>query len=99
MLTVLPGNGVVYSFAGIVLSQLQLSTLALELICLTVFFGGMYGTSVGLRIRALTDNHGLYEAIGFDLTTVRLVVTGLAFGIVGFVGALYSLDYGVYPAN
>jgi branched-chain amino acid transport system permease protein len=54
-------------------------------------------TPVGLRIRAITDDPGMAEALGIDTRSLLTVVFGAAAGLAAFAGGLGAPIFAVHP--
>lgn len=53
----------------------------------------LHRTSLGLQIRSVGENPSVAEVSGINVTKIRYLCTTIAGGLMGFAGALYSLDY------
>jgi branched-chain amino acid transport system permease protein len=54
-------------------------------------------TPVGLRIRAITDDPGMADALGIDTQWLLTLVFGAAAGLAAFAGALGAPIFAVHP--
>jgi branched-chain amino acid transport system permease protein len=75
----------------------RLCAAALSLLVSAGVFAFVHGTPIGLRIRAITDDAGMAEALGIDTTRLLTLVFGAAAGLAAFAGALGAPIFAVHP--
>jgi branched-chain amino acid transport system permease protein len=92
-----PGIQPTYSFAGVILTQVQLLTV----ICSLVLFAGLVlllrGTRLGNVVRALRDDPELVSAVGVNPRRVRWAVFALGSAFAAVAAMLAGLDIGIDP--
>jgi len=54
-------------------------------------------TPIGLRIRAITDDAGMAEALGVNVKRLLTLVFGFAAGLAGLAGALGAPIFAIHP--
>jgi branched-chain amino acid transport system permease protein len=70
---------------------------ALSLLVSAGVFAVVQLTSVGLRIRAITDDGEMAEALGIDTSRLLTLVFGAAAGLAAFAGALGAPIFAIHP--
>jgi simple sugar transport system permease protein len=65
--------------------------IGIALVAITWFV--LSKTSLGLRIRSVGENPSVAEVSGISVTKTRYLCTTVAGMLMGFAGAIYSLDY------
>ena len=75
----------------------RLVAAALSLLISLAVFAFVKFTPTGLRIRAITDDPGMAEALGINTQSLLTLVFGAAAGLAGFAGALGAPIFAVYP--
>jgi branched-chain amino acid transport system permease protein len=75
----------------------RLVAAALSLLVSAAVFAFVQWTPIGLRIRAITDDGDMAEALGIDTKWLLTVVFGGAAGLAAFAGALGAPIFAVQP--
>jgi branched-chain amino acid transport system permease protein len=75
----------------------RLAAAGLSLLVSGAVFAFIQFTAVGLRIRAVTDDPGMAEALGVNTKWLLTLVFGAAAGLAAFAGALGSPIFAVHP--
>jgi branched-chain amino acid transport system permease protein len=75
----------------------RLAAAALSLLVSGGVFAFVQFTPIGLRIRAITDDGDMAEALGIDTKWLLTLVFGGAGGLAGFAGALGAPIFAVQP--
>ncbi len=75
----------------------RLSAAALSLLVSAAVFAFVQFTPFGLRIRAITDDGEMAEALGIDTRWLLTIVFGVACGLAAFAGALGTPVFAVQP--
>lgn len=77
--------------------QYRLVAAAVSLLVSAGVFAVIQFTPVGLRIRAITDDPGMAEALGVNTKWLLTLVFGCAAGLAAFAGALGAPIFAVHP--
>ena len=75
----------------------RLFAAALSLVVTGIVFGFVQFTPIGLRIRAITDDGEMAEALGIDTKWLLTIIFGGAAGLAAFAGALGAPIFAVDP--
>lgn len=75
----------------------RLAAAGLSLLVSAAVFAFIQFTAVGLRIRAVTDDPGMAEALGVNTNWLLTLVFGAATGLAAFAGALGAPIFAVHP--
>lgn len=75
----------------------RLVAAGLSLLVSAAVFAFIQFSAIGLRIRAVTDDAGMAEAIGVNTKWLLTVVFGAAAGLAAFAGALGAPIFAVHP--
>jgi len=75
----------------------RLAAAGLSLAVSGAVFAFVEFTPIGLRIRAVTDDPGMAEALGVDTTRLLTLVFGAAAGLAALAGALGAPIFAVHP--
>jgi branched-chain amino acid transport system permease protein len=81
-------------------NQYPLYRLVAALVSLLVsagVFAVVQFTPIGLRIRAITDDAGMAEALGVNVKRLLTLVFGFAAGLAGLAGALGAPIFAIHP--
>ena len=81
-------------------NQYPLYRLVAALVSLLVsagVFAVVQFTPIGLRIRAITDDAGMAEALGVNIKRLLTLVFGFAAGLAGLAGALGAPIFAIHP--
>ena len=81
-------------------NQYPLYRLVAALVSLLVsagVFAVVQFTPIGLRIRAITDDTGMAEALGVNIKRLLTLVFGFAAGLAGLAGALGAPIFAIHP--
>lgn len=75
----------------------RLGAAGLSLLVSAGVFAFVHRTPIGLRIRAITDDADMAEALGIDTARLLTLVFGAAAGLAAFAGALGAPIFSVHP--
>lgn len=75
----------------------RLFAAGVSLVVSACVFAFIQFTPIGLRIRAITDDPGMAEALGVNTTWLLTLVFGAAAGLAAFAGALGAPVFAVHP--
>jgi len=75
----------------------RLAAAGLSLAVSGAVFAFVQFTAIGLRIRAVTDDPGMAEALGVNTTRLLTLVFGAAAGLAALAGALGAPIFAVHP--
>lgn len=98
--TLLPPPAPFVSTVDILGNQYPLYRLVAAAVSLLVsagVFAVIQFTPIGLRIRAITDDAGMAEALGVNTKWLLTLVFGCAAGLAGFAGALGAPIFAIHP--
>jgi branched-chain amino acid transport system permease protein len=92
-----PGIQPTYSFAGVILTQIQLATICTSLVAFAMFAVALRKLRFGKLVRALRDDPDLLAVLGHDPYRVRTVVFGIGSGLACIAAVLVAMDVGFDP--
>ncbi len=93
----LPGLQPTYSFAGIILTRIQLLIFICFIVITTVVFLALRKTRLGITLRAMRDDSELISVMGINPTMIRRIVFALGSILAALAAILNSLDVGMDP--
>jgi branched-chain amino acid transport system permease protein len=91
-----PGAGTV-RILGNEFPLYRLVAAGISLLLSACVFLVIQATPIGLRIRAISDDPGMAEALGINTQSLLTVVFGVAAGLAAFAGALGAPIFAVHP--
>ena len=93
-----PGLESTYRFGPVILTQVQLSTVIVTGVLLSLLVLLLRRSDWGRAIRAVRDNATLAEVLGIDVASVRRWAFALASALAGVASILAALDVGINPS-
>ena len=90
-------SDIIWSYYDVRLTASQLITFASAAVVLTICYGWIWFTQLGLCLRALADSPTQLSLFGYDTDRIRLIASGLAGCLAGIGGLLAASSTGIDP--
>lgn len=92
-----PGIEKTFSFAGIILTRIQILEIVVFIILALVILLYLNLSKTGRMIRAIIDNPKLCPALGMNIRLIRIIGCGIGGFLISTASTLVALDVGIDP--
>ncbi len=92
-------DGAIEPFTGVQLPLNRIFIIALTLLVVVVVYLLFFKTSMGLKVRAITQNRAIAETVGINTRQVDMYTFALGSGLAGIAGSVFTMIGSTNPGT